>query len=371
MSRRGSAAVLPALLFGLCSGCAHGGRRSATGSPLQGLTPQARLEAIRRAQVWMPVDVAAMDLKAGPQGEGALAPDQPVTCQFVDRKLGGHSAKFACAPSSGDELKVRYGADNGEVYAGVAATRLFWALGFGANPTYAVRVTCRGCPADPWHGGKPAPEPVVFDPATVERKMPGKTMASAEREGWTWAEMDQVDEARGGAPHAHRDALKLLAALLQHVDSRARQQRLLCLHGGVAQGGEAECSRPFMMVADLGVTFGSAHLFSRDLNHIASMNFEHWSPVPVWKDPARCVARLQRSFSGTLDDPHISEAGRKFLADLLVQLSDRQIHDLFEVARVDRRPRNPGHGAATASVEDWAQAFARKRDEIVRHSCPE
>jgi len=349
---RGAAAALPALLLGLCFGCAHGRRPSTAGSPLERLTPQARLEAIRRAQVWTPVDVAAMDLQAGPQGEKALAPDQPVTCAFVDRKLGGHSPKFACASSSGVELKVRYGADNGEVYAGVAATRLFWALGFGANPTYPVRVTCGGCPADPWRDGKPAPEPVVFDPATVERKVSGKTMEGPEQEGWKWAELDQVDEARGGAPRAQRDALKLLAALVQHVDSRARQQRLVCLPGGVAEGREAECSRPFMMVADLGVTFGRAHLLSRSLNRIASMNFEHWSSVPVWKDPDRCVAKLQRSFSGTLDDPHISEAGRKFLADLLVQLSARQIRDLFEVARVDRRPRHPGPAPPTRAPKN-------------------
>jgi hypothetical protein len=369
VSRRGAAAILPVLALVLS--CATGQGRVGPRTPLESLTPQARLDAIRRAQVWAPVDVAALDLKAGPPGKGSLAPEESVACAFVDRRLGGSTPKFACAEDSGDELKVRYGADNGEVYAGVAATRLFWALGFGANPTYPVRVTCRGCPADPWRGGQPAAEPVVFDPANVERKMPAKTMESPGHEGWKWAELDQVDEARGGAPRAQRDALKLLAALVEHVDSKARQQKLLCLHGGTAEGREAECSRPFMMVSDLGVTFGRAHLLSRHLNQVASMNFENWSSVPVWKDPDRCVAHLQRSFSGTLDDPRISEAGRKFLADLLVQLSDRQIHDLFEVARADRRPRNPGHGAATASVDDWARAFARKRDEIVRHSCPE
>jgi hypothetical protein len=371
VSRRGAAALLPVLLIASSCATAQRGRRAGTVPPLEDLTPQARLDAIRRAQVWTPVDVPAMDLKAGPPGEGALAPDQPVTCDFVDRKLGGSSPKFACVTASGDELKVRYGADNGEVYAGVAATRLFWALGFGVNPTYPVRVTCRGCPADPWHGGPPAAEPVAFDPANIERKMPGKTMATPGREGWTWAELDQVDEARGGAPRAQRDALKLLAALVQHVDSKARQQKLLCLHGGTVEGREAECSRPFMMVSDLGITFGRAHLLSRHLNRIASMNLANWASAPVWKDPDRCVAKLQRSFSGTLDDPRISEAGRKFLADLLVQLSDGQIHDLFDVARVDRRPRDPGHGAATASADEWARVFERKRDEIVRHSCPE
>jgi hypothetical protein len=366
---RGAAAVLAPLL--LVSSCATAQVKPGPRPPLQSLTPAARFDAIRRAQVWTPVDVAAMDVKAGPPGERAFAPEEPVACDYVDEKLSGHSPKFACALSADDELKVRYGADNGEVYAGVAATRLFWALGFGANPTYPVRVKCRGCPADPWHGGAPAAEPVLFDRATVERKMRGKTIESPAREGWTWPELDRVDEASGGAPRAHRDALKLLAALVQHVDSKARQQKLLCLHGGTTQGREAECSRPFLMVADLGVTFGSAHWLSRNLNHIASMNLEHWSSVPVWKDPDLCVAKLQRSFSGTLDDPRISEAGRRFLADLLVQLSDQQIHDLFEVARVDRRPRDPGHASPNATVDDWARAFAHKRDEIVRHSCPE
>ena len=375
MSRRRAAFVRPVLFlfFFIASSCATA-QRSQSGSPrppLESLTPQARLDAIRRAQVWTPVDVAAMDLRAGPPGEKSLSADEPVTCTFVDRKLGGSTPKFACLDDSGAELKVRYGADNGEIYAGVAATRLFWALGFGASPTYPVRVTCRGCPADPWRGGPPAAEPMVFDPAAVEGKMPGKTMEVPGHSGWSWSELDLVDEARGGAPRAQRDALKLLAALVQHVDSKARQQKLLCLHGGTVEGREAECSRPFMMVSDLGITFGRSHLLSRHLNRVASMNFQNWTSIPIWKDPDRCVAQLQRSFSGTLDDPRISEAGRKFLADLLVQLSDRQIRDLFEAARVERRPRNPGHGTTTASALDWAQAFARKRDEIVRHSCPQ
>ena len=372
---RGGAAFVPVLSIFFCvtSSCAtaHGGRSASARPPLGSLTPQARLDAIRRAQVWTPVDVAAMDVRAGPPGEKSLPADEPVTCTYVDRKLGGSTPKFACTDDSGAELKVRYGADNGEVYAGVAATRLFWALGFGASPTYPVRVTCRGCPADPWRGGPPAPQPVVFDPAAVEGKMPGKTMEVPGHSGWRWSELDLVDEARGGAPRAQRDALKLLAALVQHVDSKARQQKLLCLRGGTVEGREAECSRPFMMVSDLGITFGRSHLLSRHLNRVASMNLQNWTSVPIWKDKDRCVAQLQRSFSGTLDDPRISEAGRKLLSDLLAQLSDRQIHDLFEVARVDRRPGNPGHGAATASVDEWARAFARKRDEIVHHSCPQ
>jgi hypothetical protein len=40
--------------------------------------------------------------------------------------------------------------------------------------------------------------------------------------------------------------------------------------------------------------------------------------------------------TGTIGDPVIHEAGRRF-ADLLSQLSDAQLRDLFEVARFRKR----------------------------------
>ena len=58
----------------------------------------------------------------------------------------------------------------------------------------------------------------------------------------------------------------------------------------------------------------------------------------------------------------ISEPGRQFLADLLAQLSDAQIQDLFEVARVTQR--DPG-----ATLADWVRAFKAKRDEIANRHC--
>jgi hypothetical protein len=89
----------------------------------------------------------------------------------------------------------------------------------------------------------------------------------------------------------------------------------------------------------------------------------------VWRDGEACVAHLSQSKTGTLGDPQISEAGRQFLADLLVQLTDRQLRDLFEVARVDQRSRTPGRSAAPATIDEWVAAFKQKRDEIVNHSC--
>jgi hypothetical protein len=98
-------------------------------------------------------------------------------------------------------------------------------------------------------------------------------------------------------------------------------------------------------------------------NGPGSANFEQWSRARVWSDPAHCVADISRSMTGTLDHPVISEAGRTFLTDLLMQLSDAQLHDLFEVARFEERS---GH-----SADEWASAFKHKRAEIASAHCPQ
>src|SRR5262245_8992814 len=102
--------------------------------------PQERLQTIRRAHVWTPTDVSSMDLRAGPRGPGAFSPEQTVTCDYVDERLEGSTPKFHCAIDGKDIVKIKYGSDNGEVYGEVAASRLFWALGFPSDAQYPVRV---------------------------------------------------------------------------------------------------------------------------------------------------------------------------------------------------------------------------------------
>jgi hypothetical protein len=305
-----------------------------------------------------------MDLKAGPQAPGAFQPSETVTCTYVDKKMSGNSPKFTCALKPDDEVKVKYGRDNGEVYGEVATTRLLWALGFGADHMYSVRVVCRGCSPDPHrdHGGRSGE--AVFDPAAIERKMPGHTLETKEDSGWAWPELDQVDEASGGAPRAHRDALKLLAVFLQHSDNKPAQQRLVCLTH--LEEGKA-CTEPFMMLNDVGLTFGKANRFNR--NAPGSVNFEKWSTTPVWKDAKSCEGNLSKSMTGTLGDPVIGEAGRKFLANLLVQLSDAQLHDLFDVARFPLRSLGAGEPKGAATIEEWVDAFKHKRDEVLTRTC--
>jgi len=89
--------------------------------------------------------------------------------------------------------------------------------------------------------------------------------------------------------------------------------------------------------------------------------------VPVWADATRCIARLDTSITGTLHNPRISEAGRAFLANLLNQLSDAQLHDLFDAARVDLRIIDE---TPPASIDQWVTAFKDKRTQIASVHCP-
>jgi hypothetical protein len=330
------------------------------------VTPAARLAFIQKAQVWAPTNVPQMDLRAGPQGPGAFHPNESVTCDYVKAELPGTTKKFDCAVANGDVVKVRYGQENGKVEGAVLASRLLWALGFGTDRLYPVRVTCRGCSADPWTKRDNVAGEQVFDPASIERKPPGHEMKGEYKGGWTWPELELVDEQQGGAPKEQRDGLKLLAVLLQHTDNKPENERLLCLPGGATDAGG--CEKPFMMMHDVGNTFGHANFANRAST--SSVNFDEWSTTPIWRNLKACVGHMSKSHTGTLGNPAISEAGRQFLADLLVQLTDRQLRDLFDVARIDRRSRKPGSTERPATVDEWVTAFKHKRDEIVTNHCP-
>jgi hypothetical protein len=176
------------------------------------LSPDERFEILRRAQVWQLIDTGSLDLLAGPPADDAFSFEEEVTCRYTNEPPpSGRTPKFNCVVPSGDVVKVKYGRENREVFAEVAATRLFWALGFGTE-----------------------------------------------------------------------------------------------------------------------------------------------------------------SLTGTLGNPLIGEAGRAFLADRLMDLSDRQIRDLFTAARADEAGETIGDGAAgrPVTVDDWVSAFRRRRAQITDHRCP-
>jgi hypothetical protein len=368
----GTALGVGLLGLSLSSACAHTHAKAHSGPrKLDRLTPQLRAEYIRHAIVWQPTKIASMDLLNGPQGEGSFEPDQPVTCNYVtpEKKLSGDTPKFLCDLGGGDVVKVKY--NSAEVYAEVAASRLLWAIGFGTERDYPVQVTCRNCPIEPWFwSSEPRVAVSKFPLATIQRKLHGKEIALPNLEGWAWPELDRVDETAGGAPRAQRDALTLLAVFLQHSDSKARNQGFICLANGVVKDheGHEDCKKPLMYIHDVGLTFGKATYLNN-----TRVDLKAWQSQPLWKDPRQCVANQKKSITGTLVDPRISETGRKFLADLLVQLSDVQLRDMFTAARIERQEQkiHTPEGERRVTVDDWVQAFKKKRDEVVNQRCPQ
>jgi hypothetical protein len=343
------------------------------------LTVGERRDILKRAQVWRPIDTRRLNLLAGPQGPGAFAFAREVVCtyDYPDKPLSGLTPKFNCAVAPKDVVKVKYGRDNGEIYAEVAATRLFWALGFAADRMYSVKVVCRACPEDPyregraeWHLGRSGrTSTVVFDPATIEREPAGEEVEVPGFEGWVWTELEEVDEESGGAPRAHVDALKLLAVFVQHVDTKPDQQAIVCAPAHLTRDrrGNATCTAPMLMVKDLGATFGGDRRLAFDKMHLAS-----WREIPVWRNEPGCVGQLTRSFTGNLSNPRIGEAGRRFLAGRLALLSDPQIRDLFVAARVEERGETVADGGRRRPVnaDDWVAVFKQKRAAIASRRCP-
>jgi hypothetical protein len=88
------------------------------------------------------------------------------------------------------------------------------------------------------------------------------------------------------------------------------------------------------------------------------MALDAWSGAPLWQDPGRCVANLTAEVTATegLDHPVIGDEGRRFLSTLLDALDDRQLRELFDVAR----------GGTRGGVEQWVAAFKHRRDAVRR-----
>ena len=253
----------------------------------------------------------------------------------------------------------------------MAATRLFWALGFAADRVFFANVVCRGCPASPHDGPdqqeqrtrayKKSARPIGV--ALIEQRLEGATITAGGTEGWTWSELHE-HAGRAPAVREHAEALQLLQVFVQHGDCKPEQQRMVC-----ASGDALGCQSPIAMVDDLGATFGGAGAFT---GGGAKMSLSNWAKRPVfdaatYRETGACrgVLKPSLSCSGGIENPVITEAGRQFLLNRLQQLSDAQLHDLFAAARVTDLCEHD----ADCSVEAWVAVFKDKVGQIAAHSC--
>ena len=332
-----------------------------------------RDDALRRARVWRPADVASFDFSANPPDPSTWLSGSTVDCRFIADSLGGTTPKFTCVLPDGEVVKVKYGR-NAEIQAELAATRLLTGLGFGADRMYLVpRLRCFGCPPLPYQtsrvlgfiraealAGALAPDERVseYEWVAVERRMDGAPIEADGESGWAWYELDP-DEAGGGATAAEADAFRLIASFLAHWDNKLANQRLVCL--SEPAGVKRPCPEPFAIIHDLGASFGPH-----------KVDLRGWRATPVWSDAAACrVSMRHLPFLGaTFPDSQISEEGRRILARLLTAMSDRQIAELFAGARFREYEKGRWFGP---SVDEraWVEAFRdRVRQVVEAGPCP-
>jgi hypothetical protein len=332
------------------------GSKATRGGEERVVPDDERLDALARAHVWQQprIPITRADLRQASQ-------PAPFSCRFKVGSVGGTTPKFDCVKDDGEEIRVKYG-NAPEIPAEAAATRLLAALGFGADSIELVeQLRCYGCPKEPFvtlktvEATRAAPlyERLVdyddyedFEWVAIERRFPAPAIESPAQKGFALFELDQVDSARGGAPRAHIDALRLLVVFLAHWDNKAENQRLVCRDGEWRQG--ERCARPFALLQDVGATFGPRKVDLRD-----------WEATPIWEARDTCTVSMRGlpHDGATFGTARIGEPGRTLLGGLLSQLSERQLGDLFAGARFDRARSLLDR---TYPIDEWVRVFRAK-----------
>lgn len=321
-----------------------------------------REDLLSRAQVWqqpaMPIEQVDFADRNTPRW---------MRCRFRLTELGGTTPKFDCDLETGELVRIKYGR-TGELPAELASTRLLRAFGFGADyVTLIEKLRCYGCPEEPFSVMKAVEITKAerlyrslmlsydkyeeFEWVAFERKLEGRAIETERLAGWAMFELSKVQPAKGGAPRAHLDALRLFAVFLAHWDNKSDNQRLICRGHDDWQKGQ-RCQQPFLLLQDLGSTFGPS-----------KVDLEAWKKTRIWEDRATCLASMRDlPYNGATFEPvRISEEGRRFLAGMLTRISERQLTDLFTSARFDAPLGLLGR---SSPVLDWVRAFTDRVHQI-------
>ena len=135
-----------------------------------------RLDAMHAASLFTAKAVGEANILEGPEQnkkQFQLHFNDKVICDFdtPGSKMGGKTPKFSCKITRVESadgtvqtltpemdegpVKVKFGADDNEVYAEIPATRLMWALGYYADAWFPVRVEQHHV-SQPFHQFRPS-----------------------------------------------------------------------------------------------------------------------------------------------------------------------------------------------------------------------
>ncbi|HEY2847156.1 MAG TPA: hypothetical protein VGI80_05010 [Pyrinomonadaceae bacterium] len=245
--------------------------------------------------IWEATDVASYDTSLGPGGT-ALQPDlSHIT--FIEEEKGGFSKKYKIKDGAGHTWVAKVGP---EAQSETAAVRLVSALGYKTDINYLVPSL-----AIPGVG--------TFSNVRLEARPDDVKRIGT----WSWK-----DNPFHGSKEFQ--GLKIMMAFLNNWDMKEANNVILEQDG-----------KDYYAISDLGATFGKTGpvglpLFWRiGRNRNEPDSFAETDFVKGVHD-----GKIKFNYSGknAAEDKDITLADARWLADLLVQLSDKQIHDAFLAA---------------------------------------
>ena len=258
--------------------------------------------------IWEPVDIKSRDLFRGPTSEGIVPALEKV--EFIGRQPGGNNLKFRLKDANGREWVAKV-AD--ESQAEVAATRLLWAIGYRTEIDQIVQ--------------RLNIEKVGnFKNARFEARP--ETIKRGER--WSW-----TNNPYAGTKEF--DGLRLMMAFINNWDLKDENNIVVTENG-----------KSYLMVSDLGSSFGKLARNSKSRAGRSVNKPEHFAEAGFIKSVDNGVLVLDYRGKGEDFLKGIKVENARWLADLLMQLSDKQISDAFRAANYDNEDVN----LLTAAVKE-------------------
>jgi hypothetical protein len=298
-----------------------------------------------------PDDIVTRDLFWGPGGEASKPDLSNVT--FVKAETGGFSTKYRVKDGAGREWVAKVGK---EAQSETAAVRLVWAVGYVTETNYlAPCVHINGVPKAPKEiercaNGGFANVRFEARPDNVKRL-----------DEWKW-----VGNPFAGTKELH--GLAILMALLNNWDIKDTNNKVLLVRGG----GESGRDELHYVVSDLGATFGKVKL---DVPGFWRLSRSRNAPQDYRDDPfvedvkdGRVFLFYKGKRQDLFDDVSVGDA--RWLASLLMKLSNRQLADAFRAANYTPAEVETLAGAVRARIGELAKAtgVAQGRTQgVARH----
>ena len=245
--------------------------------------------------LWEATDIATYDAALGPGGSD-LQPDlSKIT--FIQEEKGGFSKKYKIKDGAGRTWVAKVGP---EAQAETAAVRLMSAIGYKTDINYLV------------------PKMTIPTIGDVNNVRVEARPDDVKRLGtWSWSD----NPFKG----THQfQALKIMMAFLNNWDMKEANNVILEKDG-----------KDYYAISDLGATFGKSGPVGLPIFWRIGRNRnqpDSYAESDFIKDVQSGKIKFALKGKNTGKNDDITVADGRWLADLLVQLSDKQLHDAFQAA---------------------------------------